>query len=128
MGAHLGTQEEENEAGPPAETAQGGLPVEGAVPEPIAPTAIQSTRTSRALVRVLPALVVLAVILVFVFQNHKDVKVSFFTLSGTLPLSVALLGSAALGALLMLALGSVRILQLRRQVRRLSKGSDDNGA
>lgn len=65
----------------------------------------------------LPGLVVLAVILVFVFQNHKDVKVSFFTLSGRLPLSVALLGTAALGALLMLALGSVRIFQLRRQLR-----------
>jgi uncharacterized integral membrane protein len=92
---------------PPAEESPTGPAAEG----------IGSTRASRAWFRVLPGLVVLAVILVFVFQNRKDVKVSFFNLSGRLPLSVALLGTAALGALVMLALGSVRILQLRRQLR-----------
>jgi uncharacterized integral membrane protein len=79
---------------------------------------ILSTRTSRAWIRLLPVLVVLVVILVFVFQNPKDVKVSLFTFSGTLPLSVALLGAVILGALMALALGSVRIFQLRRQVHR----------
>jgi uncharacterized integral membrane protein len=84
-----------------------------------APTeVIQSTRTSRAWIRLLPALVVLVVILVFVFQNPKDVKVSLFTFSGTFPLSVALLGAVILGALMVVALGSLRILQLRRQVHR----------
>lgn len=89
--------------------------------EPGAPSeAISSTRTSKAWLRLLPLLVVLIVILVFVFQNPKDVKVSFFTSSGTLPLSVALIGAVILGALMTLALGSVRILQLRKQVRRKS--------
>src|ERR1700722_4439087 len=74
-----------------------------------APEAISSTRTSKAWIRLLPLLVVLIVILVFVFQNPKDVKVSFFTSSGTLPLSVALIGAVNLGALMTLALGSVRI-------------------
>ena len=50
---------------------------------PVPPEAIHSTRTSRAWIRLLPALVVLVVILVFVFQNPKDVKVSLFTFSGT---------------------------------------------
>jgi uncharacterized integral membrane protein len=86
---------------------------------------IRSTRTSRAWIRLLPALVVLVVILVFVFQNPKDVKVSLFTFSGTFPLSVALLGAVILGALMALALGSLRIVQLRRQVRR--KGSAIRG-
>ena len=72
-------------------------------------------------------LVVLIVILVFVFQNPKDVKVSLFTFSGTLPLSVALLGAVILGALMTLALGSVRILQLRKQVRRKLGDSDRKG-
>ena len=89
--------------------------------EPGAPSeSISSTRTSKAWLRLLPLLVVLIVILVFVFQNPKDVKVSFFTSSGTLPLSVALIGAVILGALMTLALGSVRILQLRKQVRRKS--------
>ena len=69
---------------------------------------------------------VLAVILVFVFQNPKDVKVSLFTFSGTLPLSVALLGAVVLGALMVLALGSVRIFQLRRQVHRKTGRSEGN--
>ncbi|NNN00873.1 MAG: LapA family protein [Acidimicrobiaceae bacterium] len=88
---------------------------------------ILSTRTSRAWIRLLPALVVLVVILVFVFQNPKDVKVSLFTFSGTLPLSVALLGAVVLGALMTLALGSIRIFQLRRQVhRKLERSEGDN--
>ncbi len=87
---------------------------------------IVSTRTSRAWIRLLPVLVVLAVILVFVFQNPKDVKVSLFSFSGTLPLSVALLGAVILGALMALALGSVRILQLRKQVRRKRGDSRTN--
>jgi uncharacterized integral membrane protein len=85
-----------------------------------------STRTSRAWIRLLPVLVVLVVILVFVFQNPKKVKVSLFTFSGTLPLSVGLLGAVILGALLALALGSLRILQLRRAVRRKTE-TERNG-
>ena len=86
---------------------------------------ISSTRTSRAWIRILPSLFVLVLILVFVFQNTKHVKVSLFTFSGTLPLSVALLGAVILGALMAFALGSVRIFQLRRQVRRKKEESDE---
>ena len=87
---------------------------------PAAQTGVVATRAGRAWVRVLPALVVLAVILVFIFQNSQSAKVSFVTASGRLPLAVALLGAAALGALFVLALGSIRILQLRRLVHRRS--------
>ncbi len=66
----------------------------------------------------LPILVVFAAILLFVLQNLRSSKVRFVSLSGTLPLGVALLAAVALGALLVLALGSVRILQLRQLVRR----------
>jgi uncharacterized integral membrane protein len=66
---------------------------------------------------VLPALILLAVILLFVFQNLRSVKVSFVTASGRLPLAVALLAAAALGALVVLALGSVRMIQLRKLIR-----------
>lgn len=86
-----------------------------------APTGVVATRAGRAWVKVLPALVVLAVILVFIFQNSQSAKVSFVTASGRLPLAVALLGAAALGALFVLALGSIRILQLRRMVHRSSR-------
>ena len=81
-------------------------------------TAIPSTRTARTWMRVLPALILLAVTLVFVFQNLRSAKVSFFTVSGRLPLAVALLAAAALGALIVLAVGSLRILQLRKLIHR----------
>jgi uncharacterized integral membrane protein len=85
---------------------------------PTAGTTIPSTRAARVWIRVLPALILLVVTLVFVLQNLQSAKVSFFTASGRLPLAVALLASAALGALIVLALGSVRIIQLRKVIRR----------
>jgi uncharacterized integral membrane protein len=121
----VGAQPDEENVGPDGENG-----VDGALPEPPIlpveqPEPIASTRASRAWVRVLPALIVLAILLVFVFQNRKDVKISFFGWSGMLPLAVALLASAALGMLVLLALGSVRMLQLRRQVRRKKKAAHD---
>jgi uncharacterized integral membrane protein len=123
----MGNQPDSEDNAPLANPEQGDVPVETEV-EPVATSeVILSTRTSRAWIRLLPALVVLVVILVFVFQNPKDVKVNLFTFSGTLPLSVALLGAVVLGALMTLALGSVRILQLRRQVqRKLERSDGDN--
>ena len=119
-------QPDRDDDAPLAKSEQGDAPLESAVKPVVASKTILSTRTSRAWIRLLPALVVLIVILVFVFQNPKDVTVSLFTFSGTLPLSVALLGAVVLGALMTLALGSVRIYQLRRQVHRKSKLSDDD--
>ena len=121
----VGAQPNEETVGPDAENG-----LDGALPEPPIlpveqPEPIASTRASRAWVRVLPALIVLAILLIFVFQNRKDVKISFFGWSGMLPLAVALLASAALGMLVLLALGSVRMLQLRRQVRRKKKAAHD---
>ena len=123
----MGNQAESEDVAPLANSEQQEVPVAvGANPDATSET-ILSTRTSRTWMRVLPALVVLAVILVFVFQNPKDVKVRLFTFSGTLPLSVALLGAVVLGALMVLALGSVRILQLRGQIHRKTGKSEGNG-
>jgi uncharacterized integral membrane protein len=113
----MGDEPENLDGAPLVESGHEDVTEEPGV-EPVPAEAIRSTRTSRAWIRLLPALVVLVVILVFVFQNPKDVKVSLFTFSGTFPLSVALLGAVILGALMALALGSLRIFQLRRQVRR----------
>ena len=49
-------------------------------------------------------------------ENLRSTKVTFLGFSGTLPLALALLAAAALGALLVLALGSVRIVQLRKVI------------
>lgn len=88
-------------------------PVQAAQPLSIVPT-----RASRAWVKVLPALVLIAVLMMFVFQNMGSTKISFATASGAFPLALALIGAAVLGALSVLILGSVRILQLRKVVLR----------
>jgi uncharacterized integral membrane protein len=107
-----------------SENSTGGDKV---APQAAAPRTIPSTRASRAWTRVLPALVLFAAILLFVFQNLRSSKVSFVSLSGTLPLGVALLAAAALGALLVLALGSVRVLQLRKLVHRHQRAAQVGG-
>ena len=120
-------QSNDEDDAPLANPEQGDVPVEVGVEPGATSEVILSTRTSRAWIGLLPVLIVLVVILVFVFQNPTDVKVSLFTLSGTLPLSVALLGAVILGALMALALGSVRIFQLRRQVhRKLERSEGDD--
>lgn len=62
--------------------------------------------------------VLLIVVLVFILENLRRVEVSFLVFSSTLPLGVALLFAAIGGALVVLAVGSARILQLRLAVRR----------
>ncbi len=86
--------------------------------EEVASSHVPSTRISRLWVRSLPALIALVVVLILVAQNRSQVTVRFF--AGTLrtPLAVALLGAMVLGALMMLGLGSLRVLQLRRRIRR----------
>jgi uncharacterized integral membrane protein len=113
LGGHLGGAE------PGSGTDVASL-ARGKAAMPGTDRAVGPTRASRAWVRILPALGVLAVILLFVFQNLKDVKVRFVTASFTMPLAVDLIAAAALGAILVLAIGSVRILQLRRALRRRS--------
>lgn len=117
--------------GVPGETglpAASGLPVEPAEPEagsqaaaptvPHSPLIIPRTRAGGVWKSLVPALIVAAVMVVFVVQNLREAKVSFLVFSGKFPLALALLAAAALGALVVFCLGSVRIVQLRKAFRR----------
>jgi uncharacterized integral membrane protein len=64
------------------------------------------------------AVLILIVVIIFIAQNTNSVRVSLFTFHGKFPLSVALLAGVASGCVLTLGLGTTRILQLRRIVRR----------
>ena len=64
------------------------------------------------------ASVLLAIVLLFIFQNLHRSKIRFMTVSATVPLAVALFAAAACGGLFVLALGSVRIVHLRKVIRR----------
>ena len=68
----------------------------------------------------------LIVILIFILQNMQSVEVTFLMFNGRLPLAVALLFAVILGAIIVLAFGGARILQLRmvaRRARRQTRGS-----
>ena len=122
MRAHTAVSE------PPVAAGRQALPSDGGpdhgrplVAGPTPPKLVEeprSTHASRAWNGVVPALVLLALILVFVFQNLHGARVTFMTVSGTLPLALALLVAAAVGGLFVLALGSARIVQLRKIIRR----------
>jgi len=77
-------------------------------------------RAGRRLVRVgsVVGIAALVVILVFILQNLQSVEVYFLVFHGHLPLAVALLFAMVLGAVVVLAFGGGRILQLRLVARR----------
>src|SRR6267378_6010146 len=71
------------------------------------------TRLSGAWTAIVVGLIALVVILVFILQNQQSVEVTFLMFSGHLPLAVALLFALILGAVIVVAFGGARILQLR---------------
>ncbi len=76
------------------------------------------TRTSTVWTAVVVLVASLVLVIVFILQNLQDVSVSFLGLHGQLPLGVALLVSATLGGVIVLAAGAARVVQLRRTRRR----------
>jgi lipopolysaccharide assembly protein A len=63
--------------------------------------------------------VVLGVALVdFIVQNTRSVRIEFFSANGHMPVAVALIGAALVGAFIVLAVGIARTTQLRIANRR----------
>jgi uncharacterized integral membrane protein len=79
---------------------------------------VERTRAGALWTAVAVGVIALVLILIFVVQNSGSVPIHFLAMDITMPLGVALLVAALLGALLMLAIGTVRILQLRRLAKR----------
>jgi putative membrane protein len=103
----------------PADSPRRAEPEMAAEAEPtLAEHTIEPTRTSMVWTMVGIGVVLLVAILVFILQNGQRVRVRFLMVDGTLPLGVALLFAALLGALLVLAAGAARVLQLRVVARR----------
>lgn len=65
-------------------------------------------------------MVLLILLLVFVLQNLDRVSMTLFVWQLSFPLGVGMLFAAITGALIMALIGSIRIIQLRRQVTRSS--------
>jgi uncharacterized integral membrane protein len=94
---------------PPTSTEPPGQAPAGEIP---------STRTGTAFKTLIAGAIVLILLLVFILENTESVKIAYFGAGFHLPLGVALLLAAIGGALLAGILGTARILQLRRHVRR----------
>jgi lipopolysaccharide assembly protein A len=109
---------------PEQDPADSSLPAEPEVAAPadgeatLAEHTIEPTRTSMVWTMVGIGVVLLVAILVFILQNSQRVRMRFLMVDGTLPLGVALLFAALLGALLVLVAGAARVLQLRMVARR----------
>jgi lipopolysaccharide assembly protein A len=100
----------------PSYGGEGELPSSGATgPEAPSPKA---TRTSAAWVGIIVAVVALVLLLVFILQNTKSVKISFLTFNGTMPLGVSLLFAALGGVLIAGAVVSLRSWRLRRRANK----------
>ncbi|HET7530348.1 MAG TPA: lipopolysaccharide assembly protein LapA domain-containing protein [Mycobacteriales bacterium] len=73
----------------------------------------QRTWTGRIWTALIPALVFLVLLIVFIAENGQHVEVKFFGATGHISLALALLIAAVAGAVVVLLVGTVRILQLR---------------
>jgi len=66
---------------------------------------------------------VLLLLLIFILQNGARVTIQFFGADPTLPLGVALLLAAVLGALLVALVGVARVVQLRHTAKKIARTS-----
>jgi uncharacterized integral membrane protein len=106
--------------GPSVDPVEPPVHAETPAADPVAtpPGEVPSTRAGTAFKSLIAGAIVLILLLVFILENTKSVKIAYFGAGFHLPLGVALLLAAIGGALLAGILGTTRILQLRRHVRR----------
>ena len=105
---------------PEGQSVPGQPPTElSPVQSPAAPE-LGRTRISAAWFGVVAAALVLVLLLIFILQNTTSVKITFFTVSGSIPVGVALLFAAIGGLLLAGLVASLRIWQLHH---RLTQGA-----
>ncbi|MFY9782611.1 MAG: lipopolysaccharide assembly protein LapA domain-containing protein [Acidimicrobiales bacterium] len=86
------------------------------------------TRTSAAWVAATVAVLCGVALVVFIAQNTRDVRIEFFSASGRIPIAVALLAAALAGAVVVLAIGVGRVMQLRLTMRRQRRSDEANDA
>lgn len=89
-----------------------------AQPQTAAPARVPRTRTGAAWVALIAATLVAVLLIIFLVQNTHSTEISFLWMTTRTPLAVALLIAAVGSVLLTLTVGTARITQLRRQVRK----------
>ena len=81
-------------------------------------SALKFTRAAALWSALITGFVVLIVLLVFIMQNTDSTTIHFLTWEWNLPVGVAILLAAVCGGLLTVAVGSARIVQLRRAAKK----------
>jgi uncharacterized integral membrane protein len=82
------------------------------------PLRVERTRTSSTWVGLSIALLFLVLLIIFIAQNDRKVPLHFLGASGTVSEALALIAAAVAGAVMVLAVGVARIVQLRIGGRR----------
>jgi uncharacterized integral membrane protein len=95
-----------------------GPPQDVSAEAPVVATPVHHTRISGLWIAIGCFAVVLLFALLFVLQNDHSVDITYFGVHGHLPLGVALLLAAICGGVLVVLVGTARILQLRAITRR----------
>jgi uncharacterized integral membrane protein len=86
--------------------------------QPAPSVRMRPTRTGAAWVALAVAALLAVLLIVFLAQNTRSTEISFLWMTASTPLAVALLIAAVGSVLLTLILGTARIAQLRRLVRK----------
>ena len=87
-------------------------------PEPAPPVTVPHTRAGAAWVALATAALLTVLLIIFLVQNTRSTEISFLWMTTRTPVAVALLIAAVGSVLLTLILGTARIAQLRRLVRK----------
>ena len=103
---------------PPPEPPRDRVPPSEAPPLRDERDPLRSSRTSGAWIAVVLSIVLIILLVVFIVQNTEAVPIEFLWIDGNASLSVALLIATALGMAIAALVGSLRIIQLRRRVKR----------
>src|SRR5271163_5202907 len=96
---------------------------------PVGPTsaepAVKFTRAGALWSALIVGFLTLIVLLIFIAQNTASTPFTFFAWHWSLPLGVAFLLAAVGGGLLTVAVGSARIIQLRRAAKKHFAAAND---
>jgi uncharacterized integral membrane protein len=87
-------------------------------------SAVKFTRAAALWSALITGFVILIVLLVFIMQNTDSTTINFFGWEWNLPVGVAILLAAVCGGLLTVAVGTARIVQLRRAAKKNFKAQN----
>jgi len=82
---------------------------------------VRHTRISGAWAAIVVAVVLGVALVDFIVENTHSVRVNFFSVSGYIPVAVALLAASLAGAFVVVAVGVSRTTQLRLALRRRAR-------